>query len=91
MKIVHGIETGKKYFWKRTNGWKWFDGEEHWWEVDVIFDGLNGVGGVWLREQWHWNGDDQVMIDQPRSLGVDESNEIIRLVRHNLQLAGVAP
>ena len=86
MKIADGvdIETGVEYYWKRTDGWDW-NGDQRWWEVFVEFTGFNGVGGVWLVERWRWNGSDQTMREQPRTLSLDESREVIEAVRENLR------
>ncbi len=83
MQIADGIETGKEYYWKRSAGWQWND-RERWWEVFVEFDGLNGAGGAWLREKWRWNGSQQTIYNQPRSLSYQETAEIIEQIKtHN--------
>lgn len=39
MKLLPDIipEPNVEYYWKRTDGWKWLDGCEHWWEVFIVF------------------------------------------------------
>ena len=81
MKIAEGLETGIRYFWKRTGSWKWLDGRERWWEVDIKFDGFNGAGGVWLTEYWHWNGSAEILRVQPRTLDYETSKQIIDTVK----------
>ena len=84
MVICDGLETGKKYYWQRSNGWKSFDGQEHWWEYFVEFTGFNGAGGVWLLE-WHkWNSSGFEWKPQPRSLSYAESQKLIAEVKANL-------
>lgn len=79
MKIADGIETGREYYWRRTDGWDW-NGARRWWEVFVEFSGFNGAGGVWLTERWRWNGSAQTMREQPRSLRLTESLEVVNAV-----------
>lgn len=55
MQLTEHLETGKRYFWKRTDGWEW-DGEQRWWVVDVEISGYYGDGGYGLTEYWRWNG-----------------------------------
>ena len=81
MNIAKGIETGKEYFWKRTNGWKWIDGNTRWWEIFVEFNGFNGAGGVWLIEHWRWNDSIQTVFSQPRTLSNEKSIEIIEEIQ----------
>jgi hypothetical protein len=83
MQIVDGIETGKKYYWKRSKGWDWF-GTTRWWEYFVEFAGFNGSGGLWLVETSSWNGSDQEMFRQPRSLSREDSAKVVEQVKANL-------
>ena len=58
----------REWYWKRTSGWKWFDGLEHWWEVFLVPSGWNGLGGLWIEERWRWNGSTQTMRTEIRTL-----------------------
>jgi hypothetical protein len=84
-------EPNVEYYWKRTDGWKWFDGCEHWWEVFVVFyDGFNGGGGACIEERWRWNGSSQNLRVQPRNLSLQETRQLIvelsgKLVENNSQ------
>lgn len=71
-------EPKVEYYWKRTEGWKWFDGCEHWWEVFVVFhEGTNGGGGAYIEERWRWNGSSQNLRIQPRNLTLQETRQLI--------------
>ena len=70
---MKSLEIGREYYWKRTDGWKWIDGEQHWWEIFITVDGYNGVGGYWLVERWRWNGSSETLKVQPRTISYDES------------------
>jgi hypothetical protein len=84
MKIADGIETGRRYHWKRTDGWTWFDGTTRWWEIDVEINGINGLLGLWIVEFWHWNGSAEILRRQPRTLSRDESMVLVRDIQRNL-------
>ncbi len=69
---------GQEYYWKRTDGWKWVDGCEHWWEVFVVFhDGMNGGGGACVEERWRWNGSSQTMCVVSRNLSLQETRQLL--------------
>jgi len=69
---------GTEYYWKRTDGWKWIDGEQRWWEVLIVFtDGMNGGGGAHVTELWRWNGSRETLRRQPRNLTLMETRELI--------------
>lgn len=82
---IEGLETGKRYFWRRTKSWDWF-GQERWWEIDVEIDGLNGGGGLWLTEHWHWNSSDQIIFKQPQTLSYEKSREIVAQIKQNMRV-----
>ena len=71
-------EPNVEYYWKRTDGWKWIDGCEHWWEVFIVFyDGMNGGGGACVEERWRWNGSSQNLRVQPRNLTLEDTRQLI--------------
>jgi hypothetical protein len=71
-------EPNVEYYWKRTDGWKWVEGCEHWWEVFIVFyDGMNGGGGACIEERWRWNGSSQNLRVQPRNLTLQETRQLI--------------
>jgi len=85
MIMYDGIQTGVKYYWKRSDGWDWTepDGSEtrHWWEYFIEFSGFNGAGGAWLLE-WHkWNSSGFEWNPQPRTLSYDETMRIVDQIR----------
>lgn len=72
------IQPGREYYWKRTGGWDWIDGQRHWWEVFVVFyDGMNGGGGACIEERWRWNGSTQNIRVQPRNLTLQETVDLV--------------
>jgi hypothetical protein len=81
LQIADGIETGRDYYWKRSEGWTWLDGRERWWEYFVEFSGFNGVGGVWCTEKSRWNGAAQWQFKQPMTLSHAASIKLIEEVR----------
>ena len=76
MIITETLETGREYFWKRTEGWDWF-GIQRWWEVFIRIDGFNGGGGLWIEELWRWNGSLETLQRQPRTLSLEDSQKLI--------------
>ena len=71
-------EPGVEYYWNRTDGWQWLDGNERWWEIFVVFrDGMNGSGGANIEERWRWNGSEQNLRVQPRNLTLAETRQLI--------------
>jgi len=79
VQIAEDIETGKEYFWKRTEGWDWF-GTKRWWEVFVEFAGFNGAGGVWLTEYWRWNSSKETIRKEVRTLSREDSQKLIKQI-----------
>lgn len=72
------IQPGREYYWKRTGGWNWLDGQHLWWEVFVVFyDGMNGGGGACIEERWRWKGSTQNLRVQPRNLTFQETVELV--------------
>ena len=77
MQIIEGVETGKLYYCKRSDSWDWF-GTMRWWEIFIEPLGFNGVGGLWLKEHWRWNGSlNDCFPPTVKSLGYEESQEIL--------------
>lgn len=66
------LEIGHEYYWKRTPGWDWF-GTWRWCEIFIVPLGLNGGGGLWLEERWRWNGSQQWLPGQVRSLSAADT------------------
>ena len=80
---IFGLQTGKEYYWKRSEGWNWF-GTSRWWEVFVEISGLNGGGGAWLVERWRWNGSSETIHEHIKSLSYEET----RKITEEIKLAG---
>ena len=70
------LEIGREYYWKRSDGWTWIDGQERWWEVFVEASGFNGAGGYWIEERWRWNGSSETIRAQIRTLSAEETCQI---------------
>jgi len=66
------VEMDREYYWKRTPGWDWF-GTPRWWEVFIVPLGFNGAGGLWLKERWRWNGSDENIREEIRTLSAGET------------------
>ena len=70
------LESGRDYYWKRSDGWQW-DGRERWWEYYVeIYPGMNGGGGVWIYEKSRWNGASDWHFKKPRNLTYEETRDL---------------
>lgn len=82
------IEQGIEYYWKRTDGWKWLDGRDCWWEVFVVFHGINGGGGASIEERWRWNGSSETIRTQPRNLTTQQTEDIIKEIEIGLDRRG---
>lgn len=78
------IEQGLEYYWKRTDGWKWFDGRDCWWEVFIVFHGTNGGGGANVEERWRWNSSSETMRTQSRNLTIQQTNQLIEEIESGL-------
>lgn len=78
LRISPNIQSGAEYFWKRTDGWKWIDGKERWWEVFIEFhNGWNGGVGLHAYERWRWNGSSHTLREQLRNLSYEESCKLV--------------
>lgn len=77
------LESGRDYYWKRSDGWQW-DGRERWWEYAIeIYPGMNGGGGVYVYEKSKWNGASRWQFTTPRNLSHTETCELFReIVAH---------
>ena len=77
------LESGRDYYWKRSDGWQW-DGRERWWEYAVeIYPGMNGGGGVHIFEKSKWNAASDWHFTTPRNLSHDETCALFReIVAH---------
>lgn len=94
MTITDGIETGRDYYWKRSNGWNWWlvgshpssqQRERRWWTYYVEFTGLNGAGGAWVKVKSQWNGAPVGLhFTQPQSLSWEETQAMLREIKLNL-------
>lgn len=71
---------GIEYYWRRTEGWKYF-GEDRWWEVFVRFhDGMNGGGGAYVYIVWRQNGDNglsEVLRTDHKNMSLQETRDLI--------------
>jgi len=83
--IIDGLTTGMRYFWRRSESWDWL-GQERWWEIDVEINGLNGAGGLWIIEHWHWNNSDQIIFTQPQTLSYEKSREVIEQIKKHMEV-----
>ena len=86
--IVHdGLQTGTRYYWKRSNGWDWTNPggsvTRHWWEYFIEPTGLNGAGGMWVLEWMKWNTSGFEWKPQSRSLSLEESLEVVDQIRRH--------
>jgi len=84
MKICDGIFTDKEYLYRCSDSWDWF-GTFRWWEVFVEFSGLNGGGGVWIKEKWRWNGSKETIREDIKTLGYEETTELISKIKSILR------
>jgi hypothetical protein len=83
MQITEQVETGKRYYWKRSDGWDWFDGQKHWWEYFVEPCGLNGAGGLWVKV-WHkWNSSGFEWGPQVESWSWEKTAEVLGAIEAN--------
>ena len=82
--IAPGIFVGEDYYWKRSDGWQW-DGRERWWEYYVEITGMNGAGGLWIREKSRWNGTHTWHFTQTHTLSYEKSCELIAQITANLK------
>lgn len=57
MQITEDIVTDREYYARRTAGWQ-SNGETRWWEIFVVFHGLNETRDLMkdLYENWERNG-----------------------------------
>jgi hypothetical protein len=80
------LKAGRDYYWKRSEGWQW-NGVERWWEYYVeIYPGMNGGGGVWIKEKSRWNGASDWQFTTPRNLTHEETCDLFRDVVAHLHL-----
>lgn len=77
------LESGRDYYWKRSDSWQW-NGQEHWWEYAIeIYPGMNGGCGVYVFEKSKWNGASEWQFKTPNNLSYDETCKLFReLVAH---------
>lgn len=77
------LESGRDYYWKRSEGWQW-DGRERWWEFYAeIYPGMDGTGGVYITEKSRWNGASKWHFTTPRHLSHEETCDMFReIVKH---------
>lgn len=56
------IKPNVEYYAGRTDGWKWFDGKEHWWEKWLVWlNGWDGLGQYVCEIRWRWNDSPQTL------------------------------
>jgi hypothetical protein len=80
--IINSIGTGRRFYWKRSKGWQWFDDGERWWVFEVEFLGFNGGCGYWINEHMRWNSQPAGTSHfiQPRTLSAEESQELVEAI-----------
>ena len=78
------MELKKEYYIGKSKSWAWIDSKERWWEIFVIIDGFNGVGGFWLRKRWRWNNSSQIMSEEVLTLSNKESIKIVQKIKDNM-------
>lgn len=84
MELTELLETGKRYHWKRTDGWNW-DGVERWWVIDVEIHGYYGDLGFDVTEYWRWNGQIEDHFVKPRKLTYAESCDLTKLLEDRIR------
>ena len=81
---IDGLQTGVEYYYDRSKSWEWFDGQENWWEIFVTISGFNGVGGLWIKEEWRWNNSRETIREDVRSTTCEQGREIIAKIKSHL-------
>lgn len=91
MQIAEGIETGRDYYWRRSEGWTGLQGQpDRHWEYYVEFSGFNGAGGVWCIEKMRHNrcssypNGTEWFSTQPMTLSHEKSMELVRTIQQGL-------
>jgi hypothetical protein len=91
MRITEEVETGKRYYWKRSGGWDWFDGQRYWWEYFVEPAGLNGAGGWWVKVWSRWNSSGFEWRPQTESWSWEKTREVLMEIGQNGYSVDFAP
>lgn len=83
MIICDGIETGVEYYWDKTDSWTWIDGSTRWWQIFVVFSGINGGGGANVKKLWRWNGSPHTIRNDYANLTFEETDAMIEKIKAN--------